>query len=146
MALPNLINAASPADADNPAAGAAQIRGLKQFLEDLFGLTDSLNYTVGGVTISSAGVVSFSVAPVMTALTASLPVFTDASKNLVNQALCANNFCLILSGGNLTLQPVNGNMIEINGVSYFYTTMPTTPQRGPRRSGASSNFSKTSSA
>ena len=75
MALPNLINAASPADADNPAAGAAQIRGLKQFLEDLFGLTDSLNYTVGGVTISSAGVVSFSVAPVMTALTASLPVF-----------------------------------------------------------------------
>ena len=58
MALPNLINAASPADADNPAAGAAQIRGLKQFLEDLFGLTDNTNYTVSPFSISTAGVLS----------------------------------------------------------------------------------------
>ena len=125
MAFPESIIAASPADVDNPAAGAAQIRALKQFLEDLLGLTDSVNYTVGGITISTTGVVSFSVAPALTTLSASLPVFTNASKALVSQALCTNNFRLILSGGNLTLLPVNGNMIEINGASYFYTAMPT---------------------
>ena len=84
MAFPSLINAASPADVDNPAAGAAQIRALKQFLEDLLGLTDSTNYTVNGITISTTGVVSFSIAPVLSALNASFPVFTDASKNLTS--------------------------------------------------------------
>ena len=36
-----------------------------------------------------------------------------------------NNFRLILSGGNLTLQPVNGNSIDIGGTIHTYTTMPT---------------------
>jgi len=36
-----------------------------------------------------------------------------------------NNFRLILSGGNLTLQPVNGCSVDINGTVYAYTSMPT---------------------
>ena len=35
-----------------------------------------------------------------------------------------NNFRLVLSGGNLTLQPVNGNNVDINGTIYSYTAMP----------------------
>jgi hypothetical protein len=71
MALPNLINAASPADADNPSAGAAQIRGLKQFLEDLFGLTDNTNYTVSPFSISTGGVLSGLVLANLAAITTS---------------------------------------------------------------------------
>ena len=35
-----------------------------------------------------------------------------------------NDFRLILSGGNLTLQPVNGNNVDIGGTIYSYTAMP----------------------
>ena len=36
-----------------------------------------------------------------------------------------NDFLLALSGGSLTLQPINGNNVDINGTIYTYTAMPT---------------------
>lgn len=36
-----------------------------------------------------------------------------------------NNFRLIKSGANLTLEPVNGNLVDINGKIYAVTTLPT---------------------
>lgn len=36
-----------------------------------------------------------------------------------------NNFRLVKSGANLTLEPVNGNLVDINGTIYAITTLPT---------------------
>jgi len=46
MALPQRIERLTPADADNPSAGAAEIRGLKAFIEDYFHIQDTVSYTV----------------------------------------------------------------------------------------------------
>ena len=46
MALPNEIDKSTPGNNDDPSQGAAQIRDLKTFLEDLLGLVDATNYTV----------------------------------------------------------------------------------------------------
>src|SRR3990167_4361541 len=63
MALPQAIDKAAPADSDNPSAGASQIRNLKTFLEDVFGLTDATNYTVAPFAITTAGVVTVKTTP-----------------------------------------------------------------------------------
>jgi len=52
---------------------------------------------------------------------------TDTINRLVKGV---NNFRLILSGGNLTLAPVNGNLVDINGVIYQCTAMPTLAPAG----------------
>lgn len=62
MPLPIDIDKAAPADADNPSAGAASIRDLKDFLESVWGLTDATNYTVAPFSITTAGVVTVAVA------------------------------------------------------------------------------------
>ena len=41
-----------------------------------------------------------------------------------------NNFRLVLSGSDLTLTPISGNSIDIGGVVYSYTTMPTLDTSG----------------
>ena len=87
MALPNEIDKSLPGNNDDPSQGAGEIRSLKEFLQDLFGLVDATNYTVAPISISPAGVITFNVSPVMSPLSASLPVFTDASKNLTTQTL-----------------------------------------------------------
>lgn len=58
MALPASLDKTAPADADNPSAGAAQIRALKTFIEDVFGITDATNYTAAPFAISTAGQVT----------------------------------------------------------------------------------------
>jgi hypothetical protein len=55
MALPARIEKTSPADSDNPSAGAAQIRNLKGFLEDLFGVLDTQTYTAKAMDIGVGG-------------------------------------------------------------------------------------------
>lgn len=45
--LPNSINATSPADTDLASAGASQIRNVKQFIEDLWGIPDQTSITAG---------------------------------------------------------------------------------------------------
>ena len=46
MGFPVRIEKTSPADSDNPSAGAAQIRDLKEFIEDYFNIADTVSYTV----------------------------------------------------------------------------------------------------
>jgi hypothetical protein len=55
MSLPNRLEKTSPADSDNPSAGAAQIRNLKGFLEDLFGVLDTQTYTAKAMDVGLAG-------------------------------------------------------------------------------------------
>jgi hypothetical protein len=47
------------------------------------------------------------------------------SDTLNRCAVGLNNFRLIKSGANLTLEPVNGNLVDINGDVYAVTTLPT---------------------
>ena len=56
------------------------------------------------------------------AVGANHPTLADTINRLVKGV---NNFRLILSGGNLTLVPVNGNLVDINDVIYACTAMPT---------------------
>jgi hypothetical protein len=50
------------------------------------------------------------------------PTLADTVNRLV---VGVNNFRLIKSGGTLTLEPVNGNLVDINGDVYAVTTLPT---------------------
>jgi hypothetical protein len=58
MALPQSINAADPADADNPSGGAARIRQLKLFIQDVLGFSDNVAYTAAALAITTAGVIT----------------------------------------------------------------------------------------
>jgi hypothetical protein len=58
MGFPNSVSKADPADTDNPSAGAAQIRNLKIFLEDLLGIQDAVSYTAAPFAIGTAGQVT----------------------------------------------------------------------------------------
>jgi hypothetical protein len=60
MGFPQTIDKASPADTDNPSAGAAQIRNLKLFLEDLLGIQDAVSYSAAPFAIGTAGQVTVS--------------------------------------------------------------------------------------
>ena len=60
MGFPNSVVKASPADTDNPSAGAAQIRNLKLFLEDLLGIQDAVSYSAAPFAIGTAGQVTVS--------------------------------------------------------------------------------------
>jgi len=55
MGFPTSLDKSAPADTDNPSAGAAQIRNLKIFLEDLFGIQDAVNYSAAPFAIGQAG-------------------------------------------------------------------------------------------
>ncbi len=50
---------------------------------------------------------------------------TDDDHNGYPLNVAVNNFRLLLSGGNLTLTPVGGNQVYIDGTRYSYTSMPT---------------------
>jgi hypothetical protein len=58
MALPGRIEKSTPGDSDNPSAGAAQIRNLKGFLEDLFGVLDTQTYTAKAMDVGLGGQVT----------------------------------------------------------------------------------------
>jgi len=58
MALPARLEKNQPADSDNPSAGAAQIRNLKGFLEDLFGVLDTQTYTAKAMDVALSGQVT----------------------------------------------------------------------------------------
>jgi hypothetical protein len=58
MSLPNRLEKTSPSDSDNPSAGAAQIRNLKGFLEDLFGVLDTQTYTAKAMDVGLGGQVT----------------------------------------------------------------------------------------
>jgi hypothetical protein len=60
MGFPNSVSKADPADTDNPSAGAAQIRNLKIFLEDLLGIQDAVSYSAAPFAIGTAGQVTVS--------------------------------------------------------------------------------------
>lgn len=61
MALPAALSKTSPADSDNPSQGAAQIRALKTWMEDVFGISDAISYTTQALSISpTTGVVTIS--------------------------------------------------------------------------------------
>ena len=62
MSLPAALDRASPADSDNPSAGAANIRAFKLFVQDIWGISDATNYTVAPFAITTAGVVTVAVA------------------------------------------------------------------------------------
>lgn len=55
MGFPVQFDKAAPADADNPSAGAAEIRSVKSFLEDLFGILDTQYYSAKAMDIGLAG-------------------------------------------------------------------------------------------
>jgi hypothetical protein len=55
MSFPVRLEKNQPADSDNPSAGAAQIRNLKGFLEDLFGVLDTQTYTAKAMDIGVGG-------------------------------------------------------------------------------------------
>jgi hypothetical protein len=55
------------------------------------------------------------------------PSLADTLNRLV---VGVNNFRLIKSGANLTLEPVGGNLVDLNGAIHAYTTMPTLAASG----------------
>jgi len=55
MALPTTIDKASPGATDSPALGDDQIRALKLFIEDVFGIPDATSITVEAMNIGSDG-------------------------------------------------------------------------------------------
>jgi hypothetical protein len=62
MAFPVSINPSQPANTDAPAGAAAQIRGIKQLIVDLFGLpVDPSLITAAPFTISSGGLVTINI-------------------------------------------------------------------------------------
>lgn len=63
MALPQTITSTSPQDSDNPTAGASQIRGIKGYLVDVFGVPDAQAVTAAAFSISTAGVITVSQSP-----------------------------------------------------------------------------------
>lgn len=194
MPLPIQIDKSTPADADNPSAGAAKIRDLKDFLESVFGLTDATNYTAAAFGITTAGIVTVKQNPFSpdssdgSALGSTSKMWSDlflAAGAVVNfnngnatlthaagrldlsvslgirgvsyvwpsadgaanamlqtngsgtlswatpaSTVGVNNFRLIKSGSNLTLEAVNGNQIDIGGTIYTYTSMPTKAASG----------------
>lgn len=71
-ALPNKIDPTLPADTDLVSAGAGQIRGVKQYLVDVFGLPNNSNVTAAVSSISTAGVLTISQAGFTTASTAAI--------------------------------------------------------------------------
>lgn len=60
MALPSTIDKATPAATDSPALGDDQIRALKLFIEDVFGIPDATSITAAAFSISAGGVVTVS--------------------------------------------------------------------------------------
>ena len=80
MSLPAALNKASPANSDNPSAGAANVCAFKTFIQDVFGITDNTNYTAAAFSLSTAGVVTVSVAGLLFQNgTAAAPSFAFAS-------------------------------------------------------------------
>lgn len=55
MALPNSIDVSAPAGSDSPGAGDDQIRALKQFIEDLFGVPDVTSITTALFAVVAGG-------------------------------------------------------------------------------------------
>lgn len=63
MALPQTINTATPASSDSPSGAPALFQNIKQFLVDVFGITDNTAYNVKAMTVDpTTGVVSIQVA------------------------------------------------------------------------------------
>lgn len=58
MALPQIINPAAPSGSDNPSLGDDELRGIKQFLVDVFGLPNNTLITAAAFTITTAGSVT----------------------------------------------------------------------------------------
>jgi len=55
MSLPNSVNAATPAGSDSPSTLDDQIRALKTFIEDLFGIPDNTSITQAAFDIDAGG-------------------------------------------------------------------------------------------
>ena len=55
MSLPNQVDASSPAGSDSPASGDDQLRALKTFIEDVWGIHDATNIAAAGFTFVAAG-------------------------------------------------------------------------------------------
>lgn len=60
MALPNSLDAATPLGSTSPAQGDDQLRGIKQYLVDVFGVPNGSQITAQATAVSTAGVVTIS--------------------------------------------------------------------------------------
>lgn len=59
MTFPALLNAALPQGSDSPSRGDDELRGIKRFIQDVFGVLDSTQYNAAAFAISPVGVVTF---------------------------------------------------------------------------------------
>lgn len=71
MALPNLIDPASPPDSQAPSLGDDRIRELKQAIIDILGITSSENVTVSYFTGGASGLVSINFSDASSFITSS---------------------------------------------------------------------------
>ena len=79
MTLPNSIDVSTPSGTDSPGLGDDQIRALKTFLEDLFGIPDATSITAAVCSITAGGLVTL--APVIQGYTkAGLPAAGTANR------------------------------------------------------------------
>ena len=59
MALPNSIDASSPAAGDSPSLGDDQLRALKLFIEDIFSIPDATSITNAGIDYQTDGTIRY---------------------------------------------------------------------------------------
>ena len=58
MAIPTSIDKATPSGNDSPSLGDDELRALKLFLQDIFGLPDATDITVAPFSITAGGLVT----------------------------------------------------------------------------------------
>jgi hypothetical protein len=63
MALPNKVNPADPLGSDSPAQGDDQLRGIKQYVVDVFGVPNNVDVTAPAMAITAGGAVTISQTP-----------------------------------------------------------------------------------
>lgn len=120
MALPQQIDRAAPADADNPSAGAASIRQLKTFLEDVWGLSDASNYTVAPFVITTLGVVTVSVNPF--APTTTDGVALGSTTKMWSDLFLASGAVINFNNGNVTITHAAGQLTLVGNLLFTDNT------------------------
>lgn len=123
--LPNSINATSPADTDLASAGASQIRNLKQFIEDFWGIPDQTSLTQGlGILNATTNQYTFSMGMAFSN-TASFSTTVSSTKACAsNYTRTTPNTCTRTAGGALSTVVFNTGCNAVDFVSKY--GLPTT--------------------